>query len=153
MRRIPEVAKWLSNPDAWTTGDEAVSAIERWNLAIEGDDVLGHWAVVPEGSDPVGSVSLHLTPDGCHTAIGWYLHPSASGHGYAREAARCLLNTAMERDRELDRIWAVMWAENTRSAVVASAIGMRDLGVLHDPWYGEPATPFSKFFLRDRYEV
>lgn len=153
IRRIPDVAKWLSNPDAWTTAEEAVAAIERWNATIEGDDVLGHWAVVPEGAEPVGSVCAQLTPDGSETTIGWYLHPEASGHGYAREASRCLLDAAMEADPELDRIWAVMWAENQPSAVVAAAIGMRDLGVLHDPWYGEPATPLSQFFLRDRYEV
>lgn len=153
IRAIPEVATWLSNPDAWTSVDEAIVAIERWNAAIAGDDVLGHWAVVPHDSEPVGAVSLQTTPDGRETTIGWYLHPDASGRGYAREAAEQLLHTALDVDDRVDRIWAVMWAENHASGAVASAIGMRDLGVLHDPWYGAPETPFSKFYLRDRYST
>lgn len=145
IRTIPDVAKWLSKPDAWTHIDEAFEAIGRWSKVIDERGVLGHWAVVPHDRPPVGSVSLHLTPDGAETTIGWYLHPDSSGHGYAREAAQALLHAAL-RPGGVDRIWALMWPQNEASAKVALAVGMTDLGVVDDPWYGEPAEPTSRVF-------
>jgi RimJ/RimL family protein N-acetyltransferase len=145
IRAIPEVAKWLSSPDAWTELAEALDAIERWNAIIVRDHVLGHWAVVPRDSDPVGAVTLQLTPDGLETTIGWYLHPEASGRGYAREASQALLDAALQPGGP-HRVWAVMWPENEASANVALALGMTDLGVIDDPWYGEPDGPTSRMF-------
>lgn len=145
IRRIPEVAKWLSNPSPWTTVVEAEEAIDTWNVRIAADDVLGHWAVVPHGEEPVGAVSLQLTPDDAETTIGWYLHPDAGGQGFAREAAQALLAVALEADG-VDRVWAVMFPDNGPSANVALALGMTDLGVVEDQWYGEPDAPTSRMF-------
>ncbi len=145
IRAIPEVAKWLSRPDAWTELAQALDAIERWNAIIDRDHVLGHWAVVPRDSAPVGAVSLQLTPDGSETTIGWYLHPEASGQGYAREASQALLDAGLQPGGP-SRIWAVIRPENEVSAKLARALGMTDLGVIDDPWYGEPERPTSRMF-------
>lgn len=153
IRSIDEVAKWLSNPDSWSDESTSHDAIERWSGLIANDGVLGHWAVVPRGGVPVGAVSLQRTPDDTETTIGWYLHPDESGQGFAREAAQALLDRCFLVDESLRRVWAVMWPENTASATVAGRIGMRDLGVIQDPWYGEPDSPFSRMFLQDRHVV
>lgn len=52
--------------------------------------------------------------------------------------------------RGVPRIWAIMWAHNGRSARVCRAIGMTDLGVVEDPWYGTPEDPLSRMFRSDR---
>lgn len=145
IRSIPDVAKWLADPVAWTELAQSFDAIERWNATIDDEGVLGHWAVVPHNADPVGAVSLQLNPDGTETTIGWYLHPDAAGHGYAQEAAGELLRAALQPGGP-SRIWAVMWPVNEASAKVAHAIGMTDLGVVDDPWYGEPRWPSSRMF-------
>ena len=42
-----------------------------------------------------------------------------------------------------------MWADNGRSAAVARRIGMREVGVLDDPWYGTEEDPTSRVFRHD----
>ncbi len=84
---------------------------------------------------PIGSVSLQLIPHGDgEVEIGWVLHPDAWGRGHAREAARAVLAHGLSIG--LSRIWALMWPDNEPSARVCRAIGMHDLGVRPDPWYG-----------------
>jgi RimJ/RimL family protein N-acetyltransferase len=51
--------------------------------------------------------------------------------------------------RVLDRIWAVMWASNSPSASVCRRIGMEELGVRVDPWYGSTDDATSRFFLAE----
>ena len=98
---------------------------------------------------PVGTASMARLPnDDVEVEIGWNLHPDAVGHGWAREAAAAVLARAFEHG--LARVWAIMWPHNERSAAVARAIGMIDLGVRPDPWYGEPEFPDSLMFRADR---
>lgn len=136
VRSRPEVARWMVEPTPWTDRSQAEEAIARWAEASAADPGLGAWALVPEGaSAPVGWVTLRRIPDGDgEVGIGWTLHPDAWGHGYAREAAQAVLDHGLSLG--LPRIWAVMWPGNAPSAAVCRAIGMVDLGVRPDPWYG-----------------
>jgi RimJ/RimL family protein N-acetyltransferase len=54
--------------------------------------------------------------------VGWRLHPTAWGHGYATEAAREALAAATHLN--LDRIIAIIDPANTRSIAVATGVGM-----------------------------
>jgi RimJ/RimL family protein N-acetyltransferase len=61
--------------------------------------------------------------------IGYVLARSEWGKGYMPEAAKALLDWAMNR-REIYRVWAVCDVENTASARVLEKIGMKREGTL-----------------------
>ena len=149
IRSTPEIARWLSDPTPWTDLAQARERIARWADEVAAPDPFGVWAIVERATGVLaGSVSLHLLPDDVEVEIGWYLHPDATGRGLASEAAAALL--AHAHACGVDRVWAVMWAHNAASARVAAAIGMTDLGVLHDPWYGTEECAVSRMFTSDR---
>jgi RimJ/RimL family protein N-acetyltransferase len=150
IRSDESVAQWLSDPAPWQARSTATEHIEQWAAQIATSPPFGSWAIVPRDTDvPVGTVSLLRLPnDDTEVQIGWYLHPDAVGHGWAREAAAGMLEHAFAHG--IDRVWAIMWPHNDASAAVARAIGMTDLGVIPDPWYGEPDTPDSLMFRIDR---
>lgn len=150
IRRRPEVARWLGDPTPWDDLSTAHDAIDEWTALIETQPPLGSWAIVPVATgSPVGTISLIPIPnDDVERQVGWNLHPDAVGKGWAREAASAALEHGFAHG--LTRIWAIMWPHNDRSAAVARAIGMTDLGVRPDPWYGDPENPDSLMFRIDR---
>jgi len=152
IRSDASVAQWLSDPEPWGNPATATEHIEQWAAQITGSPPFGSCAIVPRDLDvPVGTVSLLRLPnDDVEVQIGWYLHPDAVGHGWAREAAAGMLGHAFAHG--IERVWAIMWPHNHASAAVARAIGMTDLGVIPDPWYGEPETPDSLMFRIDRQD-
>ncbi|MEM7288188.1 MAG: GNAT family N-acetyltransferase, partial [Actinomycetota bacterium] len=143
--RRPLVAAWLAEPEPWTDPARAVETIEGWAATIETDPPCGGWAIEPTDGSPIaGYVVLHRLPDG-QMDIGWSLHPDAAGRGWASEAAGLLLERA--RGAGVERVHAVMWPHNEPSAAVARRIGMLDLGVIADPWYGTDDDPDSRVFV------
>ncbi|MGI9607478.1 MAG: GNAT family N-acetyltransferase [Acidimicrobiales bacterium] len=144
IRRREEVAKWLGSPEPWADLQRARDAIVQWEGMRGSDDPFGQWAIVPHGKEPVGSVLLRPTPDNTEIEIGWYLHPDSTGAGWASEAASVVLEHGLGVG--IERIWAIMWPHNVASARVALAIGMTDLGVRDDPWYGSGEEPTSRMF-------
>lgn len=143
VRSRVEVARWMAEPTPWSRRRQAEEAIAGWDEVLAAHNGrLGTWAIVPAGEErPVGAVSLKPLPaGGGEVEIGWTLHPDAWGHGYAREAAAAVLVHAFAIG--LPRIWAVMWPGNEPSARVCRAIGMTDLGVIPDPWYGGESHTF-----------
>ena len=148
IRGRREVAQWLSDPEPWTDLRTARDWIRSAAERTAGDDPLGVWAIVPHSTGvPAGSVSLGLLPGSTEVEIGWHLHPDSTGRGYAREAAAALLDHALRSG--VATVWAIMWPHNEASARVASSIGMVDLGVRDDPWYGTEAEPTSRIFRID----
>lgn len=144
IRSRPEVAMWLGDTTPWTdlatAGDHigqcTADATRRMPLTL---------ALVPDDTGiPVGSISLFPLQDPAGVSIGWYLHPDAAGAGWAVEGARAMLDHALAVGHEL--VWAMMWEHNDRSAAVCRRIGMTDLGVQVDPWYGTRQYPHSRFF-------
>lgn len=150
IRSIPNVAKWLGDPTVWTDIGEAEAAIEAWDDKTRNQAPLGNWAIRPDDGPPIGNVSMSRVPSDVddEIEIGWYLHPDATGSGYAREAAAAVLARALEAG--IERVWAIMWPHNEASASVALAIGMTDLGVVDDPWYGTEEEPTSRMFRAER---
>lgn len=147
IRSDPEVTTWLADPTPWTRLEQAIATIEAWAQTATEDPPCGVWAIeADEGAPPAGYVALHRLPDG-EIDIGWTLHPDAAGRGLASEAAALLLDHASACG--VQRVYAVMWPHNVASAGVATRIGMRDLGVLADPWYGTPEDPDSRIFVWD----
>lgn len=149
IRRRDDVAKWLSDPAPWTDVRVARDRIAGWVREFAVDPPCGMWAIAPvDAAEPAGTISLHRMPDDEEIEIGWYLHPDAAGRGLAREAGAGVLAHAFAHG--VDRVWAIMWPHNTPSANVALAIGMRDLGIRDDPWYGTEEEPTSRMFRADR---
>lgn len=149
IRRRPEVARWLSDPEPWDDLDHAERAIQEWAERALEDHRLGVWAIVPTGLDiPVGTVMLKHLPGSNETEIGWYLHPDAQRNGYAVEAAAAALRFAAAAG--IERVWAIMWPDNLASALVAERAGMVDLGIRPDRWYGTESDPDSRMFRFER---
>lgn len=146
IRRREEVAKWLGDPTPWPDIALAHKKIAAWSKTIASDGPLGVWAIAPrtDNRQPVGSVSVAQLPASAEIEIGWYLHPDSVGQGFAAEAAKGLLDHVLGAGAT--RVWALMWPNNLRSARVARSIGMHDLGVIQDPWYGTDEEPMSQMF-------
>lgn len=139
-----EVIRWLSNPPfvPMKELDEALLWIARWSEVPAKDPRLGGWAIEVEETGVVaGTVLLVELPDGDgKIQIGWHLHPDAVGHGYITEAAPALLARGFADG--MPEIWADMYEDNDPSAAVARRLGMAELGVIDDPWYGGKSRVF-----------
>ncbi|ALE93133.1 GCN5 family acetyltransferase [Arthrobacter alpinus] len=106
----------------------------------------GHWATfaVQLKSAPglVGEMALKWNeggkPEGPKPErfgeIGWTLAPEAQGHGYATEAARAVLDLAMNQ-LDFYRVEARLDARNTASAAICERLGMLFEGVLRNNMY------------------
>jgi RimJ/RimL family protein N-acetyltransferase len=89
---------------------------------------FGFWAVeVPSSSPFIGFVGLMHVGYEAHFApaveIGWRLHPSHWGHGYATEAARLALRDGFER-QDLKEVVALTVPANHHSRRVMERLGM-----------------------------
>lgn len=119
----------------WLTGGP-VASVEQMRERIEG--WAGRNAHLPppyglsaitdrETGELMGTVLLlMLPPTEEDTEIGWHLHPSHWGRGYATEAARAVLARGFSAG--MDEIFAVMLPGNEPSVDVARRLGMEHLG-------------------------
>lgn len=134
--RRDEVARWLGS-DATAMQDRAEAAewIARWSDGSRHGPRFGTWAIEEQATGVVaGSVTLAPLPNGDgEVEVGWHLHPDAWGRGLASEAARGALAYGFAVG--LPCIFALTHVTNEPSVRVCRAIGMRDLGVIHDRWY------------------
>jgi len=118
----PLVVEWLGE----RTRAESDALAERINAEIEREG-WSFWAVeVVEGEPFIGMVGLHRVdpsfPFAPAVEIGWRLHPTHWGHGYATEAAVASLEHGFASG--LDEIVAFTAAGNVRSQSVMRRIGM-----------------------------
>lgn len=131
-----EVARWLGNdPQPLHSRDEAVERIQRWRERYAEGPRFGCWAVEEKANGvAAGSVVLAPLPNGSgEVEIGWHFHPDSWGRGLASESARGALAKGFTDG--LDEIYALTHLDNEASKRVCRAIGMRDVGVIHDRWY------------------
>jgi RimJ/RimL family protein N-acetyltransferase len=125
-----EVTRWLGTvPNPVESVEEMRERIAAWaerNAHLP--PPYGLSAVTDrETGDLMGTVLLlKLPPKEEDTQIGWHLHPSNWGRGYATEAARALL--ARSFSAGVNEVFAVMFPGNERSAEVARRLGMEHLG-------------------------
>jgi ribosomal-protein-alanine N-acetyltransferase len=128
LYRLYEVARYLhGKPPA--SVDAMRDTIRRWaerNATLP--PPYGLTAITDrETGDLMGTVLLLLLPpDSQDTELGWHLHPSNWGHGYATEAARAVLARAFSAD--IPEVYAVVLPGNQPSIDVAQRLGMEHLG-------------------------
>lgn len=145
IHRYPDVAKWLGDSRPWSEVGRADEYIAK-SAADATPAVPMGCAIVPRDTGvPVGGVSLLPLPDDPEEVqLGWVLHPDHVGHGWATEAAAAMLAHGFASGHQ--RVWACMWPNNAASAAVCRRLGMTELGVQVDPWYGTTRDPHSRFF-------
>ena len=74
--------------------------------------------------------------------LGWVLHRSRWGHGFATEAAKATLKWAWE-STQIDRIVSLIAPDDLRSIRVATKIGQRFERADADPVHGEPVHVYT----------
>jgi RimJ/RimL family protein N-acetyltransferase len=128
--KLWDVARWLGRkPRAVGSVDEMRERIAAWaERNAELPPPYGLSAITDrETGELMGTVLLLLLPpDSTDTEIGWHLHPSNWGHGYASEAARAVLSRAFSAG--LAEVYAVVHPGNEPSMQVARRLGMEHLG-------------------------
>ena len=95
---------------------------------------MGWWTVEALGGGPVGSVGVFRRETGPEVEIGWIIHRSSWGRGYASEAAGAALRHAVEV-WGIKRVIAYIPKGNAASVAVATKIGMHAEGEAE--FYGE----------------
>ncbi len=139
----PDVMRFWSSPP-WTRREQAEEQI-RADIAAVGAGTAVRLAVllraesggdvVPGGAGrPVGTVSLfHLDPGNRRAEIGYILHRSAWGRGYAQEAVRAVIRCGFEV-LGLNRWEADIDPRNEASGRVLERLGFRREGLLRQRW-------------------
>jgi RimJ/RimL family protein N-acetyltransferase len=122
MNSDPEVMHFFPKP---LTSDESDAVVDRIEEGFEANG-FGLWAVEIEGLF-AGFTGLNRTsfetPMGSHVEIGWRLAKWAWGHGYATEAASCVLRTAFGF-HGLACVYSFTSETNSKSEAVMRRIGM-----------------------------
>lgn len=148
-----DVIRWLDDPPhvPMESLDQARAWVARWAEVHERSPHLGGLAIEVKATGIVaGTVLLAELPhsDG-EVQIGWHLHPDSVGHGYVTEAALAVLASAFARG--IPEIWCDTFVDNDPSAAVARRLGLPELGVLPDPWYGGESRQF--LITREQWEA
>jgi RimJ/RimL family protein N-acetyltransferase len=128
--KLWEVARWIGvRPRAAESEADMRATIQRWAERNAGlAPPYGLYAITDRTTTELMGTVLLLTlpPGGTDTEIGWHLHPSNWGHGYATEAARAMLARAFTAG--IDEVYAVVRPGNEPSMDVARRLGMEHLG-------------------------
>jgi RimJ/RimL family protein N-acetyltransferase len=126
FRRLPEVSRWLTREtgsledyrDQFLTPSRlAKSAVIERDGRVVGDLML-------DVQDAWGQAEVADRARGTQGELGWVLHPGHTGHGYATEAVRALLDIAFE-EVGLRRVTASCFAANESSWRLMERVGMR----------------------------
>jgi RimJ/RimL family protein N-acetyltransferase len=131
------VAHWLS-PAMDTVPDMPAMrlVLQQWTAENERlQSPAGRWAIEARSEKRVvgGAVPLPLPPRGDDIEMGWQLHPTVWGRGYAAEAGRAIARWAF--DEGYDEVLAVARPANTRAQATARRIGMDWVGET-EKYYG-----------------
>ncbi|MBT0567398.1 GNAT family N-acetyltransferase [Williamsia sp. CHRR-6] len=136
-----EVIRWLGDPPYVPMPD--IAAARAWvtrQCDSEASDPLNFRRAIEIRETGVVAGTVLIAPavrrDGGFVGeyeVGWHLHPDSTGHGYATEAARAIIDMAFARGAT--ELWCDMFPDNHRSAAVADRLGLSLVGVMPDPWY------------------
>jgi RimJ/RimL family protein N-acetyltransferase len=104
----------------------------------------GQWSVIEKATGCVIGVVGFYHPQGQWPGVdlGWVIHRSRWGHGFATEAASAALRWAWEHTR-IDRIVSLIAPDDRRSIRIATKIGERFERADVDPVHGEPAHVYT----------
>lgn len=92
------------------------------------------WVIERRDGTAIGEVMVFRS--GADLDLGYVLHPSAWGHGYATEAARAAVSSAWGMFED-DRIVAIIDPANDGSRRVLERVGFEEIGTgvdEHGPW-------------------
>jgi RimJ/RimL family protein N-acetyltransferase len=125
-----EVARWLS-PVMDSAPDAAAMRLLLQQWVAEDARTLppaGRWAIElrEDGRLIGGAILLPLPPGDVDLEMGWQLHRSVWGNGYATEAGRALARWAFSHD--VDEVLAVVRPANKRAEATVRRIGMEWVG-------------------------
>ena len=102
---------------------------------------MGHWHLmgfgwftIDDGTGPQGVVGLHHPPFKDDIELGWFLYGSATGKGYATEAAKAARDWA-RRTLRPTRLVSYIDVDNKPSQRLAARLGatLEDTRAKHDP--------------------
>lgn len=128
MHRDPEVTKFIPGP--WSD-PERHEAFVRERIEATFGYGLGYWSVFQHEHPDLSLGWILLIPTdniNSEVEIGWRFNRSAWGKGYATEAAKAILDYALET-LDLDGVIADIDPEKFGSIHVAAKIGMTDEGL------------------------
>ena len=126
FRRLPEVSRWLTRAPA-NVEEYRGTFLDRSSLAktilveLRGQ-VIGD--LMLQVVDAWGQAEVAHLAQGTQGELGWVLDPQHTGHGYATEAVRALLDLAFN-DLGLRRVTASCFAANDASWRLMERVGMR----------------------------
>ncbi|MET0673619.1 MAG: GNAT family N-acetyltransferase [Microbacterium pygmaeum] len=125
MQSDPEVCRFLLYEPRSREKVAEVLARDAGAARLDKPDDFVQPAIRDEDGRFVGTMYFHLQSVEERTAeIGWILHPSAVGRGYATEAARLLLDVAFD-EIGLHRVYAELDPRNDASVAMCLRLGMR----------------------------
>ncbi|MGW2630701.1 GNAT family N-acetyltransferase [Streptomyces chattanoogensis] len=132
-QRLPEVCRYLYwGPYEEEESRAAIATKATRTTLRETGDILNLAVVLHETGRLIGDVTFVLTStEHRQGGIGYVFHPEHSGHGYATEAGRALLQLGFD-DLQLHRIQAELDGRNTASARLLERLGMRREGHLRE---------------------
>ncbi|WP_273415773.1 GNAT family N-acetyltransferase [Corynebacterium appendicis] len=120
----PDVARYLLD-EPWTLEVTRDNLTERLSKTDLDGEAAALALVIEHDGTPIGDVALWLTDKEHRQAeIGWVLHPTHGGQGFASEAVRAVLALGFDH-YHLHRITAQMDARNSGSAALAKRVGLR----------------------------
>jgi aminoglycoside 6'-N-acetyltransferase len=131
---LPEVARYIPF-EPWTREDAVEQLKKRLRrTGIDGDE-RGLGLVVEHGGQVIGDVALWCADDTRQRGeMGWAFRPDVTGHGFATEAVRALVDVAFGR-YGMQRVFAQLDARNSASARLCERVGMsREAHLRHDWW-------------------
>jgi ribosomal-protein-alanine N-acetyltransferase len=118
----PDVQRWYIRG---TLDPAGVPAYVRALAASEERDGFGIWPVVEKSArEVIGACGIARVPGEAFTEIAWAFVPQARGRGFAREAARAVLEWARTNAHAGTMISALIDPDNPASIAVAHALGM-----------------------------
>jgi len=130
----PDVCRYLLF-EPWTPGEAETQLGKRVLRTDYGGEAEALGLVLDLDGAYIGDVVIFPFESQPRTAeLGWVLHPSYTGHGYAEEAARALIRVAFEH-YDLHRVIANLDGRNDASARLCERLGLRrEAHHLQDFW-------------------
>ena len=132
---LPEVARYIPY-EPWTRADAVEQLAKRMRrTGIDDERALG--LVVEHAGQVIGDVALWCADDtGQRGEMGWAFRPDVTGHGFATEAVRALVDVALGH-YGMQRVFAQLDARNTPSATLCERVGMSQEAHLRRDWWGK----------------
>lgn len=124
FRRLPDVSRWLTR---------APATLEEYRGQFLDPHSLAKTVIIELDGEVIGDLMLQVDDAQAEVSergrrtqgeLGWVLHPEYTGHGYATEAVRGLLDVAFH-GLGLRRVTASCFAGNDASWRLMERIGMR----------------------------